>query len=209
MRLLLFVLFICLSVYNYAQDEMPDYRSKRESFSKMQEKEIRSDLASFTMAGVDESVGKQPLQSIPVTEYGDNFIAFEQGNIKVNITAEPFFASKHKLGYSDKYLVKIDNKPFYGDYGKVPSTAIKNVSVIMDRDTIPIPAAAFADLYNPIFTYNEGGTEKSYNSVFLSPDKRKVYIYMLKRETGGSYEVTWVIQDKTYLRRVVDYGFLK
>jgi len=32
---------------------------------------------------------------------------------------------------------------------------------------------------------------------------------MLKREAGGSYEVTWVIQNGKYLRRVVDFGFLK
>ncbi len=51
--------------------------------------------------------------------------------------------------------------------------------------------------------------EKSHNSVLVSADGRKIYIYMLKRESGGSYEVTWVIQDKKYLRRVVDFGFLK
>jgi hypothetical protein len=50
---------------------------------------------------------------------------------------------------------------------------------------------------------------KSYNKVFVSPDKKKVYIYMLNRDNLGSYEVTWVIQDKKYLRRVVDFGFLK
>lgn len=192
-----------------AQDDMPDYRSKRESFAKMQEKDIRADVAVFTMAGVDESVGKLPLKNIPVTDYGNNFITFEEGNIKVIITAEPFVAGKHKMGYNEKNLVKIDNKPFYGDYGKVPVTAINNVTVIISADTVAITPAAYADLYNPIFTYNENGVQKSYNSVYLSPDKREIYVYMLKREEGGSYEVTWIIQDKKYLRRVVDYGFLK
>jgi hypothetical protein len=45
--------------------------------------------------------------------------------------------------------------------------------------------------------------------VYRSADGKRIYIYMLKRETGGSYEVTWVIQDKKYLRRIIDFGFLK
>jgi hypothetical protein len=90
---------------------------------------------------------------------------------------------------------------------KAPKTTIENVTVVIDQDTVPIPATAFYDLYNPIFTVDEGGVQKSNNKVYLSADGRKVYVYMLKQEAGGSYEVTWVIQDKKYLRRVVDFGF--
>ena len=72
------------------------------------------------------------------------------------------------------------------------------------------PPAAYADLYEPDFTYRDAaGTVKSYNKVLISPDKKKIYIYMLNRDELGSYEVTWVIKDKQYLRRVVDFGFLK
>jgi hypothetical protein len=112
--------------------------------------------------------------------------------------------------YDEKYLVKIDNKPFYGSFGKLPKTTIEKVVVIMNNDTIPVPPTAYADLYNPSFTYRDAsGTQRTLNSVYLSNDKRKVYIYMLNKDEAGSYEVTWVIQDKKYLRRVVDYGFLK
>jgi len=31
---------------------------------------------------------------------------------------------------------------------------------------------------------------------------------MLSMDDRGSYEVTWVIQDKQYIRRVVDFGFM-
>jgi hypothetical protein len=30
---------------------------------------------------------------------------------------------------------------------------------------------------------------------------------MLNKDEYGSYEVTWVIQDNKYLRRVIDFGF--
>ena len=203
------IIFLISALTVVAQD-YPDYRSKKDLFTRIVEKDIRSDIASFSMGGIDESVGKLPLKRIPVSQTGPDFISFEGEGIKAIIRAGAFDKTKHKLGfYEEKYLVKIDNKGYFGDYGKVPKTAIEEVTVIVNRDTIAIPAAAYSDLYNPIFTYKEGGIEKSHNSVLVSADGKRIYVYMLKRETGGSYEVTWVIQDKKYLRRVVDFGFLK
>ncbi len=207
--LLILVTFLCEQV-NAQNDDYPDYRSKRELFKRITEPDIRSDIAAFSMGGIEESVGKLPLQKLPVSGLGPDSILFELDNMKVLIKGGAFNPSKHKLGYYDeKYLVKIDNKPFFGDYGKVPKTTIEKVTVIIDRDTINVPAAAFSDLYNPIFFFREGGVEKSNNAVYLSADGKKIYVYMLKRETGGSYEVIWVIQNRKYLKRVVDYGFLK
>ncbi len=194
--------------------DFPDYRSKRELFKRVTEPDIRSDLSSFTMGGIEESVGKLPLKRIPVSNAGPDFLEFQGENvrgdkIKVTIKGAPFVPGKHKLGYyEEKYLVKIDNKPFFGDYGKIPRTTIEQVQVIINRDTINLPQTAFSDLYNPIYTYKEGGVEKSHNSVLLSADGKKMYVYMLKRETGGSYEVAWIIQNNAYLKRMVDYGFL-
>lgn len=214
-RILLFA-GLLLSISAIAQEpEFPDTRNKREGFSRLQDKAIRSDLASFAMAGLDESAGKQPLRSLKLVGVGKDSIAFEGNNLSIKIKAGVFDPSKHKLGYytnqetEKKYLTKIDSRPFFGDYGKVPNTTIESVTVLSGTDTIAIPKEAYADLYNPIFSYKENGVEKYINNVFLSADGRTIYIYMLKREFGGSYEVTWVIQNGTYLRRVVDFGFLR
>lgn len=203
---------ICLS----AQDrEYPDFRSKKENFLRMQEKDIRADLASFTMGGMEESMGKGKLASIPATDYGSDYITFKgkdlRGNdVQVTIRSAGFDQSKHKLQYyNKKNLLRIDGKPYYGNYGEVPSTQVASVTVLIGKDTVAIPATAYFDLYEPDFTYMDGGVIKSYNKVYLSPDKSKIYIYMLNRDTEGSYEVTWVIKDKQYIRRVVDFGFLK
>jgi hypothetical protein len=212
MRIVFLLLIICSAKFGIAQnDDYPDFRSKKDLFTRIMEKDIRADIASYSMAGIDESVGKLPLKSIPITASTANSISFAGENIKVNITAVPFDITKHKVGYygDNKYVVKIDNKGYFGDYGKVPKTAIEKVTVIVDRDTVAIPPAAYNDIYNPIFSFTEGGIQKSNNKVFLSADGKKIYVYMLKREAGGSYEVTWVIQDKKYLKRVVDFGFLK
>ena len=217
MRLLLIFSFVLLANFCKAQgDDYPDYRSKKEWFSKIYDApEIKRDLASFTFAGIDESAGKLPLKSIPLVADAFNFLSFEGDGIKVKITTSNFDASKHKLNYyanpdnKQKYLVRIDNKPFYGAYGVLPKTNIESITVVIDHDSVSIPSTAYADIFNPSLTYSEAGVEKHINDVFRSPDGHRLYIYMLRRDDKGSYEVTWVIQDKKYLRRVLDYGFLK
>ncbi len=208
MRLLFIIFLLSLTFVSFAQD-YPDFRSKKDLFTRIVEKDIRSDVATFAMGGIDESVGKAPLKSIPITAATPRSISFAGDNIKVEITSAPFNPAQHKLSYYDeKYLVKIDNKPFFGDYGKLPKTNVSNVTVIVDKDTIQVPAAACTDLCNPVFSFMEKGVQKSQSKVFVSGDGRKIYVYMLKPENGGSYEVTWIIQDKKYLKRVVDFGFM-
>jgi hypothetical protein len=216
MHRILFAAFLLMSSFCIAQDPaFPDTRNKRESFTKIPDKSVRADIASFAMAGLDESAGKLPLRKLQLTAIGTDSIAFEGNGISVKIKSGQFDATKYKLGYytntetEKKYLTKINGKPFYGDYGSMPKTTIASLTILFGADTIAIPAEAYADLYNPIFSYNENGVQKYINNVFLSADGKKVYIYMLKREAGGSYEVTWVIEDGKYVRRVVDFGFLK
>ena len=191
--------------------EFPDYRSKKDNFLRIQEKDIRADVASFAFGGMDESIGKGKLVSVPATKYGRDFITFTGKDIQVTITAGVFDEAAHKFTYYNKaHLVKIDNKAFYGSYDEKPETTIQSILVLVGKDTVHIPAAAYADIFNPEFTYTDkSGVVKSFNNVYLSADKKTFYIYMLNRHPKANYEVTWVIRDKQYLRRVVDFGFLK
>jgi len=207
----LFVLLLTGYLAFSQERDFPDYRSKKENFARIQEKDIRSDVACFAFGGMDESIGKGKLPTIPATKYGRDFITFSGKDIQVTIAGGAFDEGAHKFTYYNKeHLVKIDNKPFYGSYDEKPETAIQSVTVIIGKDTVPIPAAAYSDLFNPEFTYNDkSGVVKSFNNVYFSGDKRTFYIYMLNRHPKANYEVTWVIRDKQYFRRVVDFGFLK
>lgn len=218
MRIVLSMLICVTSLSVFAQEfDFPDYRSKKETFLRMQEKAIRAEVASFTIGGMDESVAKGTLFNIPPSSYGTDYITFKNDNVNVTIKAAPFDPAKHKLQYYAKeHLVRIDGKPYFGVYGEMPKTKIESVTVIVDKDTVTIPPAAYADLYEPDFTYRDkSGSTKSYNKVLLSsetkngPRGERMYIYMLNRDPQGSYEVTWVIENKKYVRRVVDFGFLK
>ncbi len=208
MRIAFSLLIFSFATRCLAQDtEFNDYRRKNEGFAHVSDKALRNDLASFTIGGLDESIGKGQLKKLPIIAHGSDFVTFDSNHIHVTIKAVPFFATKHKLAKESDHLVKIDNKPYFGNYGKIPASAIGSVSVIVNQDTVPMPASAWAGLYNPQFIYNENGILKTKDQVYLSPDKHTLYVYMMNRDDTGSYEVTWVIQDKKYLRRVIDYGF--
>jgi hypothetical protein len=209
MRTLFFFFFFSCGLGCLALDQdYNDYRRKTESFSHIYDKSLRSDLACFTIGGIEESLGKTPLAKLPVSSYGSNYISFDTSRIQVTIRAAPFVVGKHKMQYEGKHLVRIDNRPYYGNYGKVPALAITGLLVILDHDTVAIPTSAYQDLYNPSFTYKDAsGGLMSQDAVFLSADKRTIYIYMLNKDNSGSYEVTWIIQDKKYLRRILDWGF--
>ena len=211
MRIVICVLLACYSVTVMAQElDFRDYRTKKESFTKIPEKDVRADIASFAVGGIDESIGKLPLTKIGVNKYEKDFMSFQDDNIKVVITTGRFEPSQHKLVKDEEHIVKIDSRPFYGNYGELPHNHIQSVVVVMGKDTIPIPLTAYADLCNVSFTYRDkSGTERSNNGVYLSKDNRKVYVYLMNKAADGGYEATWVIQDKKFLRRVLDYGMIK
>ncbi len=201
--------FILPGIVGIAQkQEMPDYRTNKESFTRMSNKVLRADLGVFTIGGVEESLNKLPLKKISPFSYTRNFMSFKGDNIEVSVTIGPFEEKGRKIQRVEDDVVKIAGKPFYGDYGNLPRTEIKNVQVIIGKDTVVIPPLAYSDLYNLNFTYKDkSGTERTANGVYFSKDESRMYIYLLSRDATGSYEVTWIIENKVYLRRVVDYGF--
>jgi hypothetical protein len=210
MRIIIGLLATLSSLSSLAQDlDFPDFRSKKENFNKIREQDIRNDVASFALAALDESIGKAQLTTVPVKDFGATFMSFQSDNIQVIITTGVFTPKKHKLMMSEDHLLRIDGKPYYdANPGKPPHTTIESIIVVVGKDTVPIPPTAFFDLYDPRFSYNEGGATRTRNGVFLSNDKHTFYIYMFNNDNGG-FEYTWVIRDKQYLRRVVDWGFLK
>jgi len=192
-----------------AQDlDFPDFRNKKDNFAKVKEQDIRNDVASFALAGVDESIGKAPLSSLPVLDVGPNIIKYGDDKITVIIKSGIFLPSKHKLMMQEGHLLRIDGKPYYGGViGQPPHTTIESITVVVGTDSVAIPPAAYFDLYDPKFSFRENGETRSRNGVYLSNDKHTFYIYLLNIDNKGA-EYTFVIRDKQYLRRIVDWGFL-
>ncbi|KAA9041825.1 hypothetical protein FW778_07360 [Ginsengibacter hankyongi] len=207
-------IFISLCIlYGFSSSAQKDYdyqdtRRKNESFARLPKTQIRADLATFTLSGISEAIGKDDLQKIPFTTFGPDFMNFNGDNIKASVKLSPFDKSKHKLDFDERYLIRIDRKTYYGDYGNIPKTYISNITIAVDNDTVAIPPMAYADIYNLNLTYMDKGTLRSRNGIYKSKDGHRIYLYLFCKDATGSYEVTWIVQDKKYLRRVLDYGFM-
>ena len=105
----LFILY-CFSANAQRFYEYQDTRRKNESFAKLPKTEIRADLATFTLSGIDEAVGKEELKKIPFTTFGPDYMNFEGDDTKAFIKLSPFEAGKHKLDYDEKYLIELTGK---------------------------------------------------------------------------------------------------
>lgn len=189
-------------------DDFQDTRRRTESFARLQPRDVRADVATFALGGISESVGSLPLAKVPYKFFSDDSMTFDGDGIKAKIKISPFDASKHKLSYDEKYLIRIDKRAYYGNYGKLPKTYISSVTMTVGNDTVFIPAAAYSDLFNLNLTYNDNGVKRTTNAIYKSKDGNRIYLYLFCKDNTGSYEVTWIIQDKKYLRRVLDYGFM-
>src|SRR5579864_1821701 len=145
MRILFCLCFSLGTLSVLSQDlDYPDFRSKKDNFSKISDKAIRADVASFALAALDESIGKPALPSLPVVDYGSNFMKYANDHIQVTIRTGFFLAAKHKLMMQEGHLLRIDGKPYYGGiYGQPPHTTVESITVVVDKDTVPIPPTAF------------------------------------------------------------------
>jgi len=208
------ILFICVVPANAQNVQKPkknyeyhDTRKKTESFAKLPA-ELKAELSTFTFSGIGEGIRREPLKKISYTSLGPNFMTFAADDIKATITTAPFNASKHKIDYDEGYPIRINRKTYYGGYGTLPKTYISNITIVMGKDTVAIPPAAYADLYNLNFAYADKGIQRTTNGIYRSANSHRFYLYLFCKDNTGSYEVTWIIYDKKYVRRVLDYGFM-
>lgn len=211
MKNILFV-FVLFGISAVAQKpkknyEYQDTRKKTESFAKLPP-DLKAELSTFTFTGIDVGIKKEQLVKVPFSTVGTDFITFDAPDIKATITTAPFDAKKHKIDDDEGYPIRIDRKPYYGNYGTMPKKYISNVTIVMGKDTVAIPPTAYADLYNLNFDYTDKGTKRSVNGIYRSVNPHRVYLYLFCKDNTGNYEVTWIIYDKKYVRRVLDYDFM-
>ncbi|MCO6498717.1 MAG: hypothetical protein J5I50_13775 [Chitinophagaceae bacterium] len=205
------VVVLCLVYVEAIAQEITDTRRKTESFNKLQPKDVRADVASFSFGGIVESAFANTLDKISPVLISKDSIVIEGDGVYAKVVLGPFDATKHKLLFEDESntnLIKIDKRTYYGNYGRVPKIEIASVLLVVDGDTLDIPAAAYHDLYNLNFSYMNKGYELSADAVYRSKDRKRIYLYLFNKSRQGNYEVTWIFVDKKYLRRVLDYDFL-
>ncbi len=209
MKSIIFLTTILLySVYVIGQDiAIPDYKGDKESFSKVKDKTIRREIATFTDAGSAENKATIILKEMPLSQFGPNYSTFEKDTVTVKLTIGKFVKTGHKIKYINKLAVKIDNKPIWGTDGELPKQQINSIYIRIGQDTIQIPKSAYQDLYEPSLSWKEANKKVGALSVYYSKDRTRYYIAMANSDGAGFYEATFIIKDKKYFGRVLDTGF--
>jgi hypothetical protein len=196
---------------------MLDTVLSKESFWKLNDSLIKNEIVYFNLKGAStkkkDTLNKILLNEIPINTCTDSLVHFYKGNIFVHIFNSKFDSTQHHLTYTDNLknlLLLIDNKSFSGTNGSIPQRKVDSIILIMHSHfLVKFPDSAYSGIYEPHLCDFSGDKKVKYTSshykVFQSPDKRRLYIYMLNGEGAGKYEVTWVIQDGKYYTRVLDY----
>jgi hypothetical protein len=186
---------------------IPDYKGENESFSKLKDKIIRKEIATFTIAGAKENNLSLKLKQLPLKKFGDNYSTFEKDSIVIKLTVGQFIKANHKIKYIGGEVVKIDNKPIWGTDGELPKEQINSIYVRIGKDTVIIPKSAYQDLFEPSLKWKEANKTKGHLWVYYSKDHKRFYIAMSNSDGAGFYEATLIIKDKKYCGRVLDTGF--
>lgn len=181
----LFCIQLCLG-----QNDTPAWISGNnpESFVHVQDSVIKMEIAQFSRKGAsqrrsDDASGSK-LLPVPLKRCADQFAYFEKGTL-----------------YSLQLLIHIYVT------GAEANARIEKINLLFYKTPLVLPDSAIADIYHPKLC--EQFTKKNRPisadcKAFMSADKRRVYIYMLNGEERNRYEVTWVVQDRKYLTRIVD-----
>jgi len=96
----------------------------------------------------------------------------------------PLIRNRIIIVYDDdeKTPIKIDRRPYYGDYGTMPRTSIASIIVVIDGDTAAIPPTAYSDLKNMQFKYFDKA-RSSQPTLFLCQKTGKMFTFIFLART--------------------------
>ena len=127
---------------------------------------------------------------------------FEKGDLKIEIVVERFRQDGRILTYQEfeeggeRYLIEIDDLPFWGTDGGLPSEQYRKITVQRGAKTAAVPAESLKDLFNP-------GLYPGNTTVALNPDDNAIYITSFNSDGAGGYVVGFVFQDGKFKNRTV------
>ena len=178
-------ILIFLQVCNGQKKDVASKPSNKVDFSNNIDSVIMSEIAFFTVNGKSklntDTLPNPNLSEIPIKRITDSSAYFEKGNL---------YTGEIRVGiYLDK-------------------SRIKEIMFLHYKLGLILPDSAFSGLHAPKFSQvgkSIGDSVLINIRVLRSEDKRRVYIYMLNNEGKNRYEVTWVIQDSEYYKRVLNY----
>jgi hypothetical protein len=203
---------LCAPLRSFPQSSWQDSKIARESFYSLPEGILKEEISLFAIRGgslADENKLTKSLLTIPLVNSNDSVAEFLRQGLFVRIERTAFSPvdyqpSGHDTANADLYLAK--NHPFLGQSGDFPHTRISLIKVQLHGHEVVIPKLQYRLLLDPNFCLEDPrlNFRECYAFVYSSPDKRRIYLYMRNGDSSASYEVTWVIENGEFLRRVFD-----
>ena len=134
-----------------------------------------------------------------------NSIIFDDKDVKVTLTKQPFDKTKHKITkkkhkeYSE-YI--IDGKSAQGLDGGLflPEDHYKSITVTINGKNVSIPKSAYDDLYQ-VAMYTDN------NAVYYDKEEDTIYIIAHNGSGANAYEVCWQIVKGEYKTRIIGEPF--
>ncbi len=183
------ILLYCMQLC-WGQNDSTDglWGNNPESWVHLQDSVIKKEIAQFSLTGASlrgqgEASGAT-LKQVQLKRCNDTFAYFEKGSL-----------------YASEVLIDIFLT------GAAANQQIEKISLLFYKTPLELPDSAFKGIYAPKVCTRFTGKNKPVAAscrAFRSADKRRVYIYMLNGEGERRYEVTWVVQDRKYLTRIID-----
>lgn len=130
--------------------------------------------------------------SIPLRNYIDNTATCSRDSVKVIVTQQKFDKTKYRISYGDRYIARINGKPYWGTDGEMPRHEYKSITILIGTRKIILPHAAFDNLFEPTIW----NTEVHYDRV-----SDIIYIRSQNSDGAGSYDVIWRIVKGVYTDR--------
>lgn len=138
---------------------------------------------------------------IPISNNSNSTVTFKKDTIEISISQSKFDRKKHTFQYVKGYPTQIDlidNKPYWGMDGGMPTTQFEKVIIKIGQKTIELPKKSLQGLYQPDFH----GAQVNYDA-----KNQIIYIQTANSDGAGSYLAIWKVEKGIYKDRLIAYGF--
>jgi hypothetical protein len=136
----------------------------------------------------------------------ENSLLLISNNISFEIITSKFDSSNNKLEFKDgKYqLEKINDKPFWGTDGDIPTRKISKMVYWNNDSPVDVPSKYYNDLYQPnLHCYD------SYCYIYgYKTERNEIVIIMNNSDGAGGYTAILILDNNGNIKdRIVGYGF--
>lgn len=143
-------------------------------------------LSSFSALSLEQQT-KPPLA----------YQTFSGHGFVVEIVTAPFDFAKNKAKFATSkttqgFIEKYQGQEIWGTDGMAPNEHYQKISISRNQEVITLPAAAYANLFQP---------NPSTHGAYFDAKNNTLYLTAENGDGAGSYAVVWIIKNNRYAGR--------